>query len=539
MPASRFDALVDEVYRTQLRWSPSFATSLGVHEYDQLLADPSRAQVEREVSKQREWLAELERMGQSEAVPADRRVDLGAMLYTLRLGLFQATELRNWEKNPDLAMDLFDHLFALLVRDTWPLEKRLSAIAARLSASPAFFEAGRERFGENMPHLWVEIAMESAQAAPATLEAVTKLAATAPAALRADVERAVKVAHGSIAGHRDWLQDVLDARSQTIEGGWSIGADRMRRLVELRALGLSADEILARGHALVKEKEAEVQAAAEAVLRKAGEPSGDTPVQKATAVLARDHPETFADVLTAYRDSVRASRDFVGSAGIATLPENDRLDVIETPAYLRHIIPFAAYFPPARFEPTQLGVYMVTPRPVEQFPHAEIQNTTVHEGYPGHHLQLTMANANPSTARILVGATETIEGWAHYCEEMMFRHGYGAGEATRFVQAKDQLWRACRIVIDVRIHDGSMTFDQGVGMLVEKTGMPEDGARAELKRYTQTPGYQLSYLLGKVLIGELAAKAAARGLAQRQFHDRFLTAGSLPLGLLSRDLGLA
>jgi uncharacterized protein (DUF885 family) len=319
-------------------------------------------------------------------------------------------------------------------------------------------------------------------------------------------------------------------------GGWSIGRDKMRRLVELRELGLSMEEIAERGQTLVKEKEAALHKAADTVIRAAGETPGATPVKQASAIVARDHPKDWPAVLTAYRDSVKKARDFVGSKGVASLPTNDRLDVIETPSYLRHVIPFAAYFPPARFEPVQLGVYMVTPRPVEQFPRADIENTTVHEGYPGHHLQLTMANANPSTARILVGATETVEGWAHYCEEMMFQHGYGSGAATQFVQLKDQLWRACRIVIDIGIHSGTMSFDEGWKMLVERTGMPEDGAKAELKRYTQSPGYQLSYLLGKVLIGELRETAQRKGMSERAFHDKLLRAGSLPIGLLRQDI---
>jgi uncharacterized protein (DUF885 family) len=232
--------------------------------------------------------------------------------------------------------------------------------------------------------------------------------------------------------------------------------------------------------------------------------------------------------------------------GIAELPPGERLEVIETPPYLRHILPFAAYVGPGKFEKRQVGIYMVTPREPKEFPSAEVLNTTVHEGYPGHHLQLSGANLNPSLARLFVHATESIEGWAHYCEEMMLASGFGAGkpgvgaspEAVRYVVLKDQLWRACRIVIDVKLHRGAMSFDQGWQMLRDVARMGEPQARAELKRYTQSPAYQLSYLWGKLEIQKLRAAADQKGMGSKAFHDRYVQAGSLPLGIMRCELGL-
>src|SRR2546427_3715 len=222
---------------------------------------------------------------------------------------------------------------------------------------------------------------------------------------------------------------------------------------------------------------------------------------------------------------------------LATIPPNEELTVIETPSYLRHVIPFAAYNAPARFEAHKQGFYMVTP--VEEKPemlrehsYPGVRNTAVHEGYPGHHLQLTCASLNPSYARILADATETVEGWAHYCEDMMKAAGFSADPRTKLVQLLDQIWRACRILIDVDLHTGQMTFDEAVDLLVREAGMEHPGAVAEVKRYTYNPAYQLSYLIGKYLIVELrndVKKRLGKSYSDKLFHDTILYSGSLPM----------
>src|SRR2546428_217374 len=234
--------------------------------------------------------------------------------------------------------------------------------------------------------------------------------------------------------------------------------------------------------------------------RRPGSPGAS--VEEAKEIVKSDHPTRFEEALAYTAKAMADAKAFIRQHDLATIPANEELTVIETPAYLRHVIPFAAYNSPARFESHKQGFYMVTP--VEDKPemlrehsYAGTRNTAVHEGYPGHHLQLTCATLNPSYARILADATETTEGWAHYCEDMMKREGFSADPKTKFVQLLDQIWRACRILIDVDLHTGKMTFDEAVDLLVREAGMERPGAVAEVKRYTYNPAYQLSYLIGK------------------------------------------
>ncbi len=169
--------------------------------------------------------------------------------------------------------------------------------------------------------------------------------------------------------------------------------------------------------------------------------------------------------------------------------------VTETPSAIRHLIPIAAYFTPARFEEPQKGIYIVTPPSSEELlglnNYAEIVATTVHEAYPGHRLQLVYTNKNPSLIRTLASsfAHELVEGWAHYCEELMKEHGYADDLETHFVREKDRVWRAARVIIDCKLSTGEMSFEGGVDFLMKHANMEKVSAIVEVKRYTQTLSY--------------------------------------------------
>jgi uncharacterized protein (DUF885 family) len=170
---------------------------------------------------------------------------------------------------------------------------------------------------------------------------------------------------------------------------------------------------------------------------------------------------------------------------------------------------------------------------------ASISNTSIHEAYPGHHLQLSVAARHPSLTRMLTEAAEFVEGWGMYSEQMMREEGFDDGPAFRVSMYTDAVWRACRIVLDVRMHRGELTPAEATDFLVEHTGFELANARAEVRRHTYTPTYQLSYLLGKVLILGLREEERRRlgdAFSLRDFHDTLLRNGSLPVSFHRRLL---
>jgi uncharacterized protein (DUF885 family) len=230
---------------------------------------------------------------------------------------------------------------------------------------------------------------------------------------------------------------------------------------------------------------------------------------------------------------------------LVTVPADERIDVIETPDYQRNVIPFAAYFEPGAFDRDPKGIYVVTrsvggdPNAMREHNFASISNTSIHEAYPGHHLQLDTARRHTSLTRLLTDAPEFVEGWGMYSELMMREHGFDDDPRYRVVMHTDAIWRACRIILDVRLHRGELTIDEAIDFMVEHTSFERANAAAEVRWYTYRPSYPLSYLLGRTLLLNLRTDERRRlgeAFSLKGFHDTLLRNGSLPISFHRRLL---
>jgi uncharacterized protein (DUF885 family) len=350
-------------------------------------------------------------------------------------------------------------------------------------------------------------------------------------ALTARLRRAVDRTKVALEEHGAWLRDEVLPHATA---GWMAGPERFEEMVRLRELEADADEILAVGEELlVSEKTAREAICAEI------DPTA-SPAEIADLV-KNDHAATFAEALSEYREAMDRARAFVVEQGLATPPDEDHLNVIETPSFIRHLIPFAAYYEPAKFDASPVGTYIVTPpsspEMMREHNRSSISNTSVHEAYPGHHLQLSAAITNPSLVRLFSGAPEFAEGWAFYCERMMKEAGFDDTPKGWYIVHTDAIWRATRIILDVQLHRGLIGFDEAVDRLVAETGFERPAALAEIKRYTSTPTYQLSYLFGRHMIERLKADVEAReggDFDLRRFHDTLLYGGTLPVSYARR-----
>jgi uncharacterized protein (DUF885 family) len=382
--------------------------------------------------------------------------------------------------------------------------------------------------------LWIEIDIEGSNSLPEFLETILAVARSEhvdPAGL-ARVETAATALRAALDEHVAWLRDDALPRA---DGSWQTGPEGFEQLVALRALDATPDEILAVGEHMLAEETAgreRVSAEIDPTLSPAG----------VTDLVKENHPATFPEAIEEYRKAMDRARDFIVEHDLATLPDQDRLRVIETPSFERHVIPFAAYYEPARFDPDPIGTYIVTPPASpdmwREHNYASISNTSVHEAYPGHHLQLAAATANPSLVRALsLSAAEFAEGWAFYCERMMKEAGFDDTPTHRWVMHTDAIWRAARIILDIRLHRGEMSVDEGVAFLVEHTGFEHPAALAEVKRYTSTPTYALSYLYGRHMIEALRDRVKARmgpAFSLKFFHDTLIYGGTMPVSFAER-----
>ena len=534
---ARFERLVKERFDALVERSPLFASYLGLHEHDGKLGDGTLEAQLQDIEDTRRFITALEALDESELSEANR-FERQLALHTSRLALFDDDVHRVWQRKGSATDEIGDGVFLLFARTARPFAERLDAMAARLEAAPRVLNEQRSRLGEHPQRLWNELELDSAQSLPGLFGEVIAAAKSQFGESSAEVVRVENAARNAAAALEDytsWLREQLGRADDE----FALGTDRYEELVRLREFdGLTTDDILAIGEEqleLNKQRRREIAAQIDPAASE----------QEMLDRIKSDQPRDFTDALAGYRRAMGEARSFVIDHGIATVPSSERLSIVETPEYLRRVMPFAAYFPAAKFEPVRDGIYIVTPsvdgeaRAMREHNWGSIYNTSIHEAYPGHHQQMVAALDNPSLVRLLVDAPEFVEGWAMYCEQMMREQGFDTAPERLFVMYTDAIWRATRIILDIRLHRGQIGIDEAIDFMVDHTGFERPNAEAEVQRYTQTPTYPLSYLLGKVLLLRLRADEQARlgdKFSLRAFHDALLAGGNIPISYHRRAL---
>ncbi|MGD9675543.1 MAG: DUF885 domain-containing protein [Candidatus Bipolaricaulia bacterium] len=535
---SAVDAFIDGF----LRESPVAATQLGDHRYDACLGDHTPDSRRRQEATLREGLAALSAIDITSFGP-DAAIDHSVMVRLVRAFLRDFEPLDYDERSPGVYVEeCLGGIFLLLIREFAPLATRMKSVLGRLRQVPRVLAEARSNLvPERVPPVWVEMAIESSAQGRGLFTLLVPALALRVPWLFPRILVAARRAARALDEYARFLQTDVAPRAK---GDYAVGKDVFEEMLrDQHLLDVSADELLATGRRLFDETQRSMDELARQLA------PGKTTRQILDEAKAK-HPDAHG-LLAAYRREVARARAFVGEHEIATIPEGETLRVRPTPAYLRGVLPYAAYMPPGVLEPRQEGVFLVTPVPprassdaqeVKLRGHntAKLPITALHEGYPGHHLQLVHANRATTLPRKLASALSSlfVEGWAFYCEELMERLGFLADPVQPLARRKDQLWRAARIILDVSLHTRGMSVDEAIAFLVDKVGLEPGDARAEVRRYTQSPTQPMSYLIGKLEILKVidAYKARHPKASMREMHDAILACGSLPPKLLARRL---
>jgi uncharacterized protein (DUF885 family) len=167
----------------------------------------------------------------------------------------------------------------------------------------------------------------------------------------------------------------------------------------------------------------------------------------------------------------------------------------------------------------------------------DIESTAYHEGIPGHHMQISIAQTLPKLPpfRQQAGYTAYIEGWALYAEQLGKEIGFYKDPLSYYGHLGDELLRADRLVLDTGVHYKHWTRQQMVDFFHAHSSQDEPGVQAETDRYVTWPGQALAYKTGELKILELRAraqKALGDRFDIRAFHDEILNGGALPLDVL-------
>ena len=201
-----------------------------------------------------------------------------------------------------------------------------------------------------------------------------------------------------------------------------------------------------------------------------------------------------------------------------------------------------AYYQGGAMDGTRPGIFFANLRDMNEVPKWSMPTLAYHEGVPGHHWQISIAQELEGVPqfRKVIPFTAYAEGWALYCEWLAKQAGwYDKDPFGDLGRLRDELFRAVRLVVDTGIHAKHWTRDQAITYMRDKTGMGEKEVKSEIERYIVAPGQACAYKVGMMKIQELRSRAQqelGNKFDQREFHDVLLKSGSLPLEILEEQV---
>jgi uncharacterized protein (DUF885 family) len=529
---AKLTTIIDRYYRTWFRFHPEVAVDVGITGYANLLKPYGDDDLGALKVLNEKLISSLDELDLN-TLSQDQQIDLQLMRSSAVLQL-EAAALRDWRRCDPARFLPVHAIYQLTVRD---VENKETAFRERLTEIPAHLRGARSWLDmepAKIPLIWLESAVAEAEGGAEFFRELKQHPEINSYRVSEELEQA---AH-ALEDFSSYLENNL---AKDVKGDFSCGRKYFDLILQERHfLNIDADELYAFGEKLFSETEQELKSVTHDL-------QGNDDVEGLMKKIQQQRPEK-EKLLGEYRKQMQAAREFVEKNDIVSLPGKEALNVIETPGFLQHQIPFAAYYEPSPTDVNQQGYYYVTPAKTEvelgEHNSISLKHTCVHEAWPGHHLQFVKANLKPTSSTLprLLNASATLyEGWALYCEQLMHELGFITEPESRFVLLKDRLWRALRIMIDVGIHTRGLSLNDAASLMQEKLGFSESQAMGDLTWYTHAPGVPMGYATGWSLITSLKEQEKKKeNFNLKTFHDTLLSSGSIALPLtVVRGFGLS
>ena len=526
--------LVDEYIEGNFAFNPATAVRAGRHEFDGQLAAFTRESFRRDAERLHE-LRERARAFDATGLDANQRFEREYLVAQITNDLFWLEVAENPYRNPGyyagaLSPDVYTE------REYAPLDQRLRAYTKYLKALPAATLRVRENLRTPMPRTFAHLghAIFGGMARFYEHDAPAVFAPVKDAELQQEFVAANAEAVRAMKALDAWFA----SQTASASGDFALGAEKFLRMlhdtedvdIPLARLKEMGERDLERNLAMLREECARF-----------------APGETLRACVDKvEHIKPAAGPVKEAMRQLPRLRAFLVEKNVVTIPSPDVATVDEAPVYRRWN---AAYISiPGPFEKRLPSVYFIAPpdpawTKAEQDAYIpgldELLIVSAHEVWPGHFLQHLHAKRAFSKLGSLGRSYAFGEGWAHYCEEMMWEMGLGAGDsAVHIGQIKVALLRDVRYLSALGLHTAGMTVAQSEAMFSEKAFQDPGNARQQAARGTFDPAYG-NYTLGKLMIRELRDEwTAPRGgrAAWKAFHDRFLSYGSPPIPLVRKAM---
>ncbi len=533
MAADSLTALEEEASNLLFSIRPDYAITLGLHEYDGLLPHLSKETVDTALVQAKELIERLKHL-ETSGLDQRRTLDRELLAMLLERLIFDFQDLKIHTEDP-MAYAAALNIQTYIARDYAPAEQRVKAITHHLKTIPEFLQTARENLSKSLPKPPVTVAIDIVKGTPANFQEAHKLLDGLPADLGKAFMESEATAVKAIGDFAKSLQEEYLPRAKE---DFALGSEKLARLLWVNdRIDKPLDQVLEMAINDTEKNKREFIETARRV-----DPA-KTP-QEVMKQIALTH-STAASLIQDTSNLLEEIRQYIIDHDLVSIPSEERCKVTETPTFARGVFT-AAMDSPGPFETgSKQALYYVTPVDQQWSPErqeqwlrylntASLKAISVHEAYPGHYVQFLHLKHLHTKASKTYFSYAFVEGWAHYCEEMLLQEKYGAGDiGLKLAQLQAALVRDCRYVCSLKMHMRQFTLDDATQYFMENAFVDKLPAEREALRGTFDPGY-FSYTLGKLFIKTVREKFFSEhpNASLKQFHDRLLSWGSPPIGRL-------
>jgi hypothetical protein len=515
---------------------PTYATFDGVHAYDDHLEDLSRHAIDSEVHALTGYLRRLDEISRDALTPVER-LEHRMLTDHLQARMYELEVVRTWERNPQFYSDILASSLAGQALFAYaPAPERARRVLSKLRQTPRLIQAARDNI-KDPPGIFIKVGIETVRGALKFIEhdLPRAFADLDDLHLLGDLADAQTEAAHAVGSYLEYLENELAPKARA---SFRLGREKLEQKLRLdEGISIPVDRLLAIATR-------ELAATQEAFKALAGRINGGDPLETWARTKA-DHPAP-GELVKVGREQLDELATFLRRQALITLPDGEQVTVAPTPEFYRWS--FASMWTPGPFETKASRAYYyltdVDPAwsPERQDEHLRDYNyptlwsISIHEVYPGHFLHYQHLRRVESKARksIMFAPASFIEGWAHYCEQMMMEAGFGRREhGVRLGQLAEALIRLARVIVGIRLHAEDMSVEQGVRLFRDEAYLEDGSARREAERGTFDPTY-LVYSVGKLMLLKLRQdykQQQGKSFSLRAFHDTLLAQGTAPFWL--------
>ncbi|MXP24550.1 DUF885 family protein [Altererythrobacter indicus] len=544
-----FKAISDTYIKVLTKLNPVNATQLGDHTYDSELPAIDAAGRNARLTANKALLQGLNSLDFNQ-LSRDNQVDYKLLKNALEYAIWDDEVLREWQWNPQYYNDTASYsLYSLVQRDFAPWPERFQSIVSRMEKLPAFMAESRKQLDPNLvPKVYAETVSKQNEGILEIVNAVLLPEVEKSGVPRTRFDAALANLKKAVAEQQRWIDDTLVPNAR---GDFRLGAEHYDQKMKFALMSdMTRPELKQRALEAKAAIRSQMYELSRKILKDREDQTFPDNPDAATqqSVIERGLAYSYAvrpkrdELVEKARETLADTTAFTREKGFVAMPRGE-VKIITVPKFLQGNA--VAYDDaPGPLESNLPNFYAISPIPddwtneqatsfLSEYNMYMLHDLSMHEGVPGHYLQLDHANKNKDLLRAVLMSGPFVEGWAVYSEGVMVDLGYMTNDPLfELTVLKMRLRSVTNTLLDIGVHTEGMTRDQAMDLMMKGAFQQEREAAGKWIRANLSSVQLLSYFTGYEEHRALRKEAEERwgkDFDLRRYHDSVLSHGSPPV----------